>query len=189
MDRRTQRTRRAIYESFSTLLGRKSYSRITIQEIIDGADIGRSTFYAHFSAKEDLLKEICTELFARHIFPSAPLPAAEGDSRQAQENLQQMLAHTLEHLAMEKKMIRSILASEVRGYFLTWFQAYIDEFTRRYILAGGKEDSLCVSEDFFRNHISSSFMGTVQWWFDHNNEPEADEVARQYIKMIAPILP
>jgi len=189
MDRRTQKTRRAIYEAFSTLLNRKAYSRITIQEIIDAADIGRSTFYAHFTAKEDLLKEVCTELFARHIFPSAPLPAAEGDTQRELENLQQMMSHILEHLAMEKKMIRGILSSEVRGYFLTCFQAYIDEFTQRYILTGEKEQSLSVSADFFRNHISSSFMGTVQWWFDHNNEPEAAEVARQYVKMIAPILP
>ena len=71
MDRRSQRTRRAIYEAFSGLLARKKYSQITVQEILDAADIGRSTFYAHFSTKEDLLREICDELFG-HIFYYAP---------------------------------------------------------------------------------------------------------------------
>lgn len=71
MDRRSQRTRRAIYEAFSGLLARKKYSQITVQEILDAADIGRSTFYAHFSTKEDLLREIRDELFG-HIFYYAP---------------------------------------------------------------------------------------------------------------------
>jgi AcrR family transcriptional regulator len=62
MDRRTEKTKDAIYKAFSSLLLEKRYSKITIQEIIDYANIGRSTFYSHFETKDELLKSMCTDI-------------------------------------------------------------------------------------------------------------------------------
>lgn len=187
MDRRTQRTRKAIYEAFSTLLSRKKYSQITIQEIIDTADIGRSTFYSHFQAKEDLLKEVCTQLFAGHVF-CAPPRSGESDQEELEE-LQEILEHTLNHLARDGKMIRGILASESRGYFIACFKEYIDEFAVRYVLRGREEQLTRVDPAYLKNHITASFVETVQWWLDQGSQPPAGEMARQYLCLIAPLLP
>jgi AcrR family transcriptional regulator len=54
-DRRVLRTRRVLHEALMALILEKRYDKITVQDIIDRADVGRSTFYAHFTDKEDLL--------------------------------------------------------------------------------------------------------------------------------------
>src|SRR5262245_27791818 len=55
-DRRTVRTRRNLGDALVALILRKGYEAITVQDIIDEADVGRSTFYMHYTGKEDLLR-------------------------------------------------------------------------------------------------------------------------------------
>ncbi len=56
MDRRAARTRRSLHQALISLILRRGYDAITVQEIIDEADVGRATFYAHYRGKEDLLR-------------------------------------------------------------------------------------------------------------------------------------
>jgi AcrR family transcriptional regulator len=56
-DRRTQRTRRQLTDALGELIRVKRYESITVQEITDRADVGRSTFYAHFTDKDDLVAD------------------------------------------------------------------------------------------------------------------------------------
>ena len=58
MDRRQKKSREAIFGAFTELLSKKHYNQITVGEIIEKADVGRATFYAHFETKDFLLKEL-----------------------------------------------------------------------------------------------------------------------------------
>src|SRR6478609_3575402 len=55
-DRRSRRSRRLLGDAFVALLQEQRYDTITVQQIIDRANVGRSTFYAHYLDKEDLLQ-------------------------------------------------------------------------------------------------------------------------------------
>ncbi|RLV15807.1 TetR/AcrR family transcriptional regulator [Streptococcus iniae] len=67
VDRRIQKTRKIIYEAFLEILNEKGYDQIRVQDIIDLANVGRSTFYQNYESKEVLLDQLCQELF-HHIF-------------------------------------------------------------------------------------------------------------------------
>lgn len=55
LDRRIQKTRSYLFDALMSLIVEKGYEKVTIQDIIDRANVGRSTFYAHFENKEQLL--------------------------------------------------------------------------------------------------------------------------------------
>lgn len=63
-DRRVERTQQLIRTAFRSLLEEKGYEALTVQEIIDRANIGRATFYAHFDNKDELFASGFDELRA-----------------------------------------------------------------------------------------------------------------------------
>src|SRR5260221_9921298 len=56
-DRRTQRTRRRLSGALIELVEEKRFDDITVQNVIERADVGRATFYTHFRDKEDLFEQ------------------------------------------------------------------------------------------------------------------------------------
>ena len=111
MDRRQQKTRAAIFEAFSALLSEKPYSKITIQNIIDRANIGRSTFYAHFQTKDSLLEDMCQELF-EHIVDGVMNDNHPSDDHQHTGLPDPVFCHLLEHIAENTNHLRDLLISE-----------------------------------------------------------------------------
>lgn len=55
-DRRSQRSQHALIDALIELMAEKSYDSISIKEIVEKANVGRSTFYAHYQTKDDLVR-------------------------------------------------------------------------------------------------------------------------------------
>jgi AcrR family transcriptional regulator len=75
-DRRVQRTRQLLKDALVSLILEKGYQKITVQDIIDRANIGRSTFYSHYRDKDDLLlsgfDELAHDLHRHTRSPETP---------------------------------------------------------------------------------------------------------------------
>lgn len=179
MDRRQQKTRKAIFDGLSTLLETKRFENITVQEIIDTANIGRSTFYAHFETKDDLLKAMCTDLF--HHIIAAELPQeSDHDYSKGSPNLELKLGHILYHLRESKKNLKGILGGESGELFIRFLKQYLRELFREY-----KNDFASdIPEDFLLHHLSGSFAEAVKWWMTEDTKHSPEEVASFYMAMI-----
>lgn len=187
MDRRQQKTREAIFDAFGALLGAKAYSKITIQEIIDGANVGRTTFYAHFETKDDLLKELCDDLFT-HVFSEELSVESTHDFSMKTGNPQAMITHILYHLLDNKRNIIGILTTESGELFLRFFRRYLNELMTVRLLGDTPTRNMNVPYDFLVNHISSSFIGMVQWWMKNKLKQTPEELAEYFMAVIAPIV-
>src|ERR1700722_7186317 len=87
-DRRIQRTRKALLEAFTALFLERRYDHIKVADIIERADVGRSTFYEHFADKEAILAESIRRPFGL-LATSADVAGKAHDVRRVLERLWQ----------------------------------------------------------------------------------------------------
>ena len=167
--------------AFTELLSEKNYNKITVQEIIDRANIGRSTFYSHFETKDDLLKEICRELFD-HIFSNDLNRECSKVFENSKKNPKILITHILYHLKENREKIVKVLSCENNELFLEYFKKYIYKIIDEYIFIEKNKDEKY--EKFLKNHICSTFVETVKWWIGNKMEESTEEISDYFFRVI-----
>lgn len=175
MDRRQQKTRKAIFEAFLYLLERKRYDHITVQEIIDEADVGRSTFYAHFETKEMLLEALCTDLLF-HVFGENPC-AWNGDDGA----LSGRLTHILWHVRDSQSNLSAILLSEGSEVFMGYFKQHLRALFEAHL----HEFTPDLPRDYLLRQLAAGFAETVKWWVKGRFQEPPEAVAGYFLKLYA----
>lgn len=187
MDRRQRKTREAIFYAFSELLSKKSYNQISVQEIIDTANVGRTTFYSHFETKDFLLKEMCEELF-KHITETAYGLTDRKPSCLFGSDMETVFLHLLLHLQENDLHILELLSSQNNEIFLRYFKSDLKELIVSLYAEKGVLDNELLPKDYLVNHISSSFVETVSWWLAQGMRETPEKVTDYFIASIAPLL-
>lgn len=187
MDRRQRKTREAIFQSFISLLSHKNYSSISVQDIIDSADIGRTTFYAHFETKDYLLKALCEELF-RHLTDGTDFVPCDGIYSSSANEFDAVFLHLLNHLNKNDLNILGLLSSQNNEIFLMYFKDNLKKLVRNLYADNKLLKHSSVPEDFLINHISSSFVEAVRWWVSDNKKLSPEEVNSYFLQVIQPLL-
>src|SRR5258708_11749459 len=128
IDRRSLRTKAMLQHAMNSLIQKKDYEAITIKDICDAANVGRSTFYAHYTGKDDLKRKgfdkLRKELVDRQ---SEALTTAAGDRDRSLGFSLTMFEHARDHVdhyralvggrggAVSLGSIRRILSDFVRN--------------------------------------------------------------------------
>lgn len=178
MDRRQRKTRKAIFDGFIALLSEHSYDRISVEQIIQRADIGRATFYAHFETKDHLLKALCEALFA-HIFAAETGEETNGSGLFECDAPGPAFLHLFRHLQRNDNHILQLLSCRNNELFLGYFRTELVRLVReqRNLFAHRKAETL--PESFWLHHIASTFTETLRWWVE-NGMQETPEQINQY---------
>lgn len=178
MDRRQKKTRNSIFDAFIKLLSQKNYNDITVGEIIEGADIGRATFYAHFETKDFLLKALCQELFD-HIFEAD----AGDDNAHAHifdcDAPDSVFLHLFMHLKKNDNNILGLLSCRNNELFLHYFKDNLASLIKDQMYLFKDRKAEILPEDFWIDHISATFTETVRWWIK-NKMKESPEIITKY---------
>jgi AcrR family transcriptional regulator len=164
-DRRVKRTRAAIQSALLSLMTEKSYESISVQDIIDRADVGRATFYNHFADKEDLLRD-GIEGLTQMLFRDAESAAAGND-----------LAFSLpilRHFAEQRPLVVAMLSRQGGASLLPHFVAVTTAGVRREVEKRGHAHA--VPDEALVRFLAGGFLALVEWWMLDEPLREPEEV-------------
>jgi AcrR family transcriptional regulator len=105
-DRRVARTRAALLEAFNGLVTQRRYGSIRIADIVEAANVGRSTFYEHFRTRDDILLAAMAPLFGRLSEAVAPPPAGT--------SLHNLMAHFWDNRALARLILAPPVEPKLR---------------------------------------------------------------------------
>lgn len=169
-DRRTRRTRQRLRDALIDLIIERGYAAVTVQDILDRADVGRSTFYNHFYDKEDLL----LSGFSDPDWPQGAQLGAEGES---------LSLGFFAHAAGHHRLYRALVGE--RGGELILYQA------ERSIVAAleARLDALEAAgaalppRDGLGYTLAGALLGMLRWWLDNDMPAPADEMDMRFHRL------
>lgn len=176
-DRRIQRTRDALGDALITLMHEKPFDTITVQDVLDLAEVSRSTFYTHFRDKDDLFLSDADDFFG-HM---ANLLTMRGEVSNRVAPVREMFAHVAEL----GKFYDALVAS---GKFQDAMELAQEHFARGIEQRLAKLSPTHANSSVSRAALAYAFAGAMlslmSWWLDHGKQSspaQMDEVFHQMV--------
>jgi AcrR family transcriptional regulator len=176
MDRRAVRTRKALLGALIGLIQRKDYEAITIQDILDEADVGRSTFYAHYTGKDDLLRGGFKTLRAQLAQARGPAAASGEHAPQDVLGFSRLL---FEHAGKHQPVYLALLGGRGCVVAMGEIRQILAEQVRQ-ALASAQEDG-AVAREVYVQFIVATFLTALTWWLEKQpalTAPQVDALFR-----------
>ena len=177
-DRRSRRTRRMLGEALVALMLEKRYDAITVQEIIDRANVGRSTFYAHYLDREDLLQNEVAELVARL--------AGHMDHATGGNSIIPSL-ELLRHIAESHALIHALVRGRAIEPVLKTMQAHLSLHVEARLGARMEPDNPpVVPLPVVAQHVAGALLTLLQWWLDREMLESPEALNEYFTELVRP---
>lgn len=165
MDRRIARTREILQDALNSLTLKVGYEAVTITDICDAANVGRSTFYSHFTSKDDL-KRSGLEHLRQHLLTRQKAALAEGGALQDRTLSFSlvMLEHARDHAALYKALVNDRGGSVALGFIREMLGDLIRAETAGLPFAPDQDP---LNREFVVQYLVGAFMSVMVWWLDN----------------------
>ena len=177
LDARTRRTRMLLGDAFLRLIMEKPIEDITVQEVLDRARVGRSTFYLHFRDKNDLLLSQL-ERFLEHM--STVLIANKEKSLRVAP-----VTEMFDHLEQQRKLYCILRDAGRLTDFFDLAQDYFARGIEQRLIDSGRLSKLSKPELTARaNALAGSLLSLLRWWMDRIEKEPAAKMDEMFHRMV-----
>lgn len=168
-DRRVARTRAGLQHALISLIVKKGYDAITVEDICEEANVGRSTFYLHFASKDALkrsgLEHLRKELVDRQ--KEAFRNEGAGVSSELRFGLA-LFEHARDHI----ELYRALVGSGGERVALSGIREILCDLVRSDLMTtSGRGSAETVPMEFLVQYLVGAYMAVLTWWLDKGAKP------------------
>ena len=178
-DRRVTKTRKALKEALTDLILEKGYEAVTVQDVIDRADVGRSTFYDHFMDKDDLLMAILADL---------EVPGPDAGSWKTDDPAFGWTLELFRHFGSGKRLFKAVASGQSSALARRETIEKLERLARAELSrlkAARKLDAFKL--ELVVRFLVGTFIGFMDWWMREENDAiPAEQVDHAYRSLVLP---
>jgi AcrR family transcriptional regulator len=172
-----------LYDALIALIRRKPYDQITIDDILREADVGRSTFYAHFTSKDDLLQRSLERL--KTLLIAALKQELDAGSSEAAAGTAPSRV-LFEHVGQFKDVHRALAAGSGEAVLREAVDAVLSRLLGN-VVPNEMPDEF--SRGLVLRHVVGTFHTVLAWWLEEEPTRSAAEVDEHFRRLLLLGLP
>jgi AcrR family transcriptional regulator len=176
-DARVRRTRDALGDALVALMQEKPFDTITVQDVLDRAKVGRSTFYSHYSDKEDLLMSDAEEFFES----VAMLLSVRGDTSERVFPVKEFLNHIIEAKQFVDALVSSGKFNDnmelARGLFARGIERRLAELPKGQGISPNERPAIAFAH-------AGALLALLQWWVDRGMKQSPAEMDELFHRLV-----
>ena len=177
-DRRTRKTRQLLRDTLLTLLKEKRYEEISVQDIIERADVARSTFYVHYVDKDDLLTG-SHGIFAENL--GAQMLAHAGESGSAFSSRTWFY-----HIQAQGDILKVIAKDSAMELAMKTLHGIIHDSVQKGMQAHAPIKNASVPLPLIVDYLTDTLMTLIKWWFKDGMRYTPEQMDEMFQQLVMP---
>lgn len=182
-DRRIQRTQSLLREALVALILEKGYTQITVQDILDRANLGRSTFYAHYRDKDDLLLSGFGDMMADFERKYSQISSHAVLTQSAAEDFSLFM---FRHVDENKHIFKAMIGEKGGEIIENYARKALTQIVRAHIVANVGNRQLSIPMDLLVHYVVSNYLAFLTWWLDHDTPYSPEQLDAMFRQLVTP---